>query len=216
MLLSADEHEVLAALASGVALVWNISSLPKGSIFSIACTELAERSFDDQSVLTGRQTITPICTGDEPLPGVDSVLSVAVNEQNGKSGLNVARYLLFQRQFDRSIDALHSVELYGGFQDKLHASVLHGIASAFSGELKPLKESMARYRGEIASNSRDGASHASDIRSPTFAKGNAKLSPAGTSTRLQSGSPLQFRRSLTRLPGGSINVIRRGPSQRRD
>ncbi len=146
---SPDENRVLAVSQDLDARIWDISTIPRRDLFQLACADLADRSSEDLLESTGQRSISPICSGGEPLPEPDAILRMGEAELSSRKGLSEAEYLLFQRQFDRAIGALREVELYGSFQDKLHASMIHAVASAYSGDAATATQLLSKNQGEI-------------------------------------------------------------------
>ena len=65
---SPDGARVVTASDDMTARVWDISAIPKGDIFHVACVWLPDHDLADFARDYGLTNLTPICTGDPPLP----------------------------------------------------------------------------------------------------------------------------------------------------
>jgi hypothetical protein len=65
---SPDGARVVTASNDKTARVWDVSTIPKGDIFHIACAWLPDHDLTDVARDYGLTNLTPICTGDPPLP----------------------------------------------------------------------------------------------------------------------------------------------------
>ena len=65
---SPDASLELTVSRDGMARLWNISSIPKGNIFHVACAWLPDHELTDVARDYGMTNLAPICEGDPPMP----------------------------------------------------------------------------------------------------------------------------------------------------
>jgi WD40 repeat protein len=65
---SPDGTRVVTASRDNTARIWDISSIPKGNIFRIACAWLPDHDLTDIARDYGLTNLEPICEGDPLLP----------------------------------------------------------------------------------------------------------------------------------------------------
>jgi WD40 repeat protein len=65
---SPDGARVLTASNDKTARIWDLSMIPKGNIFQIACVWLPDHDLTDIARDYGLTNLEPICEGDPPSP----------------------------------------------------------------------------------------------------------------------------------------------------
>ena len=65
---SPDGARIVTASKDDTARVWDVSGIPKGNLFQIACAWLPDHDLTGIAKDYGLTKLDPICEGDPPLP----------------------------------------------------------------------------------------------------------------------------------------------------
>ena len=65
---SPDGARVVTASEDKTARIWDVSAIPKGNLFQIACAWLPDHDLTSVAKDYGLTNLDPICEGDPPLP----------------------------------------------------------------------------------------------------------------------------------------------------
>jgi WD40 repeat protein len=65
---SPDGARIVTASKDDTARVWDVSGIPKGNLFQIACAWLPDHDLTGIAKDYGLTNLDPICEGDPPLP----------------------------------------------------------------------------------------------------------------------------------------------------
>jgi WD40 repeat protein len=149
---SPDGAHGLTASQDGTARLWDLSGIPRGGFFRVACGWLADRSLEDLSASIGLGRIAPICSGSEPLPAEQVLTELAGTQQTYEAALGDARSLLFAGDFEKALLRLERTFRNGNQQRRAAASVVRAHALLLLGRTEEARAAYETGEGQLIRN----------------------------------------------------------------